>query len=357
MPDRLRAHEIGADQINERSTSTSSPWPTRSGGASSTASIRLTAVIERLTIPVVVLGVGLQAPCRTRPARSARSTTRSSRFVRAVLDRSPSIGVRGEYTADYLRRLGFRDVEVIGCPSMFVHGDRMDGHQADAGPRPRRAGRHQHHRADRARWAPVITSHVERYPNLEYVAQDIDSLRLLLWGDEPEGATPTSPMPIHRSHPLIRDDKTRFFVDPWPWLDESARMDFMFGTRIHGNIVALLAGTPGYVIAHDTRTLELARYFDIPHRTTAEVTPDIDAAELYAEADFGPSWPATPRASRPSPTISSARACTTSSSRARIRPPSTGGSPRSTSRRGVGTRTGWTRASGSGTRSGSRGAG
>ena len=91
---------------------------------------------------------------------------------------------------------------------------------------------------------PVITSHVARYPNLEYIAQDRDSLRLLLWGDEPEGASPSSPMPIHRSHPLIRDDKTRFYVDPWPWLDDVRRMDFMFGTRIHGNIVALLAGTP-----------------------------------------------------------------------------------------------------------------
>ena len=47
-------------------------------------------------------------------------------FVAAVLDRGPSIGVRGELTADFLRRLGSRDVEVIGCPSMFFHGPRLD---------------------------------------------------------------------------------------------------------------------------------------------------------------------------------------------------------------------------------------
>ena len=43
-------------------------------------------------------------------------------FVRAVLDHGPSIGVRGELTAEYLRSLGFRDVEVVGCPSMFAWG-------------------------------------------------------------------------------------------------------------------------------------------------------------------------------------------------------------------------------------------
>ena len=64
--------------------------------------------------------------------------------------------------------------------------------------------------------------------------------------------------------------------------------DFVFGTRIHGNITALLAGTPAYVVAHDTRTLELSRYHEIPHRTVDELRPDLDAAELYDEADFGP---------------------------------------------------------------------
>ena len=56
-------------------------------------------------------------------------------------------------------------------------------------------------------------------------------------------------MPIHRSHPLFRDDKALCFVDPWPWLDHMRTVDFTFGTRIHGNIAALLAGTPSYVLA------------------------------------------------------------------------------------------------------------
>ena len=47
-----------------------------------------------------------------------------------------------------------------------------------------------------------------------------------------------------------------------------------------------MAGTPAVVLAHDSRTLELARYFDIPHRLIGEVPADVDAADLYAEADF-----------------------------------------------------------------------
>ena len=36
----------------------------------------------------------------------------TKRFVAAVLDHSPSIGVRGEFTRDYLRGLGFGDEHV-----------------------------------------------------------------------------------------------------------------------------------------------------------------------------------------------------------------------------------------------------
>ena len=40
------------------------------------------------------------------------------------------------------------------------------------------------------------------------------------------------------------------------------------------------------MLAHDSRTLELARYFEIPHRLLRDVPPDLDPADLYAEADF-----------------------------------------------------------------------
>jgi hypothetical protein len=129
---------------------------------------------------------------------------------------------------------------------------------------------------------------LDRYPNLEYIGQNRDALRLLLWGVGSDTIPDPSPFPAHRSHRLLREDRTRMFVDPWPWFDHLRQLDFVFGTRIHGNVAALLAGTPAYVLAHDSRTLELARTFEIPHRLMTDVRPETDAAELYAEADYGP---------------------------------------------------------------------
>ena len=70
------------------------------------------------------------------------------------------------------------------------------------------------------------------------------------------------------------------------WLEHLAGFDFSYGTRIHGNIAAILAGTPAYVLAHDSRTAELADFHAIPHRTIGKDVASIDAADLYAHADY-----------------------------------------------------------------------
>ena len=85
----------------------------------------MTKVIEKLKIPVVVLGAGLQSPLPYAAGKERVFDDTVKAFAAAVLDRSPTIGVRGEYTQDYLQRLGFRDIEVIGCPSMFLRGDQL----------------------------------------------------------------------------------------------------------------------------------------------------------------------------------------------------------------------------------------
>lgn len=247
---------------------------------------RMIRFLERLTIPVVILGVGAQSDAKYRFEKLKVMEESVRRFVNAVLDRGPSIGVRGELTAEYLLGLGYRDVEVIGCPSMFLHGDRLD--VAKRQPQLDRSSALSLNVSPYVKaMAPIVESHVARYPNLTYIPQDHHSLGVLLRGGDARGGRHVDPrMPFHADHPLFRERRVRFYVEPWPWIDDLATKDFSFGTRIHGNIAALLAGTPAYVFAHDSRTLELARYFEIPHRPMRDVPPDVDAADLYAEADY-----------------------------------------------------------------------
>ncbi|MCP3973822.1 MAG: polysaccharide pyruvyl transferase family protein [bacterium] len=246
----------------------------------------LTAMISKLDIPVVVLGVGAQGSHKhgATPLKPIAPSVKA--FVGAVLDRSATIGVRGEFTAEYLSELGFSDIETIGCPSMFMNGTRL--HVSKKVPRLDAESKVAINITPyRKRMGSVLKRHLPKYPNLTYVAQDELTLRRLVKGDKliVRPTTRASEIPAHTSHIAYRDKKVRFFIDVGPWLSFMAQQDFSFGTRIHGNMAALMAGTPAFVFTHDWRTLELAQYFEIPHSRMRDLKR-IDAAELHAGADY-----------------------------------------------------------------------
>ena len=250
---------------------------------------RLTRLVQRLKIPVVVLGVGAQAGLNYDATRLAPLTPLVKEFVSAVLDRSASIGVRGEFTEQYLRDLGFQDVEVIGCPSLFLHGDRLPIHKAESlTPESRLSVNGSHSALRNKRLAALLARTYADYPNVRFVGQNLSEARQLHWRDLSDPNSRVTSIPTHPSHPLYQADKVRLYIDPITWIRELADVDYSFGSRIHGNIAALLAGTPATVICADSRTLELARYFEIPHHRLSDLPADMNAADLYAAADFGP---------------------------------------------------------------------
>ncbi|MFD9867890.1 polysaccharide pyruvyl transferase family protein [Streptomyces niveus] len=250
---------------------------------------KLSTLIEQLTIPVVVVGVGAQATHDYNTAKLGPIETSVKRFVKAVLDRSASMGVRGELTASYLERLGFKKhIEVIGCPSMFLHGDTF--------PTPRNPGTIDAHSRIVINMSPGATTvgdleglarhALSRFPHLRYYAQNLADAEILFWGDTSAVTGPKTRFPRRLTHPLFEEDRVRVPLDPKTWMDELSTYDFVYGTRIHGNIAPLLAGTPSVVLVHDSRTLELCRYFGIPHRMLSATPADIHPQELYDQADF-----------------------------------------------------------------------
>lgn len=251
---------------------------------------RLTDAVEKLDLPVVVTGVGGQLDIAADPTSASTEVDEATtRFVRAVLERSESIGVRGEITLQYLVHLGFPAdrIDVVGCPSMHLAGPGavVEKRVEQLSPDARLAISLT---PSVASMRTVLETNHRRYANLTYLAQDSETLGLLLWGQE--FASPPG-MPGSIDHYLYQEDKIRYFVDPQPWLDFLAGCDFAFGSRIHGCVAALMAGTPAFLLAHDSRTLELAQFHRIPFQTVPEKlaagdADRYDAAELFARTDL-----------------------------------------------------------------------
>ncbi|MBN2344342.1 MAG: polysaccharide pyruvyl transferase family protein [Deltaproteobacteria bacterium] len=280
--DKYTINESAAERINEECDAFILPLANAFRSSFERHLIRYTKLIKKLKIPVIVVGVGAQAKVESSFDELKPINNTVIEFSKEVLERSSVIGVRGAFTAEYLNHLGIKNVEVIGCPSMYYWGK-------DFQPTLKVSKLDQN-----ARLAVNITENIpemasfalqnyQRYPDTFYFAQDINTLQTLWWGLGKYG----NPTNIHHmAHPFYLMNRVRFFTDIYPWMNFISQRDFSYGSRIHGNIIALQAGIPSVLIAHDSRTLELAQYLGIPHLQLKELSQFSDVSELYELVDL-----------------------------------------------------------------------
>lgn len=253
----------------------------------------LTRFVRATKLPCWVIGVGMQA--RSEDELRARFPYDGDvrDFVSAVLEKSALVGVRGEYTAVYLQSLGFvpeRHFTVIGCPSTYLYGDALPQLRLRAPGELRRAAVNATPGLPEAANA-LIRRSMGAFEEVCFIPQRQRELWLLRYGYECSArsrANAPDYYPLTRRHPLYRAGSMAGFVSARSWMDFLAEhADFAFGSRIHGNLAALLAGVPALLISCDLRTRELARYHDLPFVAGEALRGDEDVRELYAAADYG----------------------------------------------------------------------
>lgn len=267
--------------------------------------VKMTQIVRGLDMPVTVVGVGAQASVPEHddegfvmgktgsdwvpdPADVKAHDVAVADFVSAVLEKSESFGVRGPYTKRYLESLGLdpQRIEVIGCPSLFTWGPDLKIKR-----RTRRITRRSNlsmnidYRVEGI--GPIIELNTAKYPRLTSPSQDARSARMIIRGEDQYTMTNRDPRtPIHTGHPLFKEKRLLFYPNPWGWIESFKSVDFAFGNRLHGNIAAILGGAPAHLLAHDSRTTELAEYHAIPHSLIRDHATPPTAAELHKVTDY-----------------------------------------------------------------------
>ena len=245
-----------------------------------------TALIRQLTIPVTVTGIGIQLPYEPHLEQPREFDGAARDFIAAVLDHSASVGVRGQITYDYLKGLGFSQIDVTGCPSLALNGPGLPLREKQPlTPESKLCFTGSvSNPPDFKKFAVRCT---ERFPNTYFVPQFIDDLRLMYLGiPHPDTADSRVLHPTNLDHPVFVEDKARFFINLPSMFAFNREMDFNYGTRIHGAIGNILCGVPSLLFPTDARIRELAEYHNIPAIPASAVTPDTDLAALYDQTDF-----------------------------------------------------------------------
>ena len=249
--------------------------------------INMTEFIERLTIPCVVIGVGLRAPFDYTPGRHFDFDDDVKRFVKAVLKRSAKIGVRGEITSAYLSSLGFKegqDHTVIGCPSMYTFGRELQVKDV-----PQSYDAHVCVNAtvtsNITRANNFIFKEARKFADYHFLPQ-LHSEYVLNYAGMRYKHKKTGYYPDSLMSAEMREGRILTFNNARAWSDFTSTVDFSFGGRLHGNIGALLGGTPGLLFTKDARTRELADYHQLPSIPEVAIEEDASIFDYIEKADF-----------------------------------------------------------------------
>lgn len=232
--------------------------------------------LEKIHLPVFLVGIGAQSRIEKEFPKLSDGTLR---FLSIVSERSKIISTRGNFTCKVLEHYGFNNTVATGCPSLLLTGS--DGPQFNKPASPDKlvihGTRHRFHPSDE--FQDYIFTQALRL-GCDILLQSETPDIMLSQGLDITGPAKTRAIEVLTksygcsSYDIISNflkEHGHFFTNYNSWVDYNKTRSFCLGTRIHGTIASIIAGTPALLIAHDSRTEELAQAMGVPFVLESEI--------------------------------------------------------------------------------------
>lgn len=255
--------------------------------------------IERLGLPVVVLGMGAQAILGST-VKGSWVDDDTKQLLRVLSAHSETMAVRGAYTADLIYAAGVKNIEVVGCQSTFLSRDpnfQFPEMPADIAAIPSDRIAVNITRVDLERnlikeAMAGNATHIGQSAHLEYLIKDLPEGVAV--ADLPEEAAKLVAPPYVRLfrdggvtfadyHKWVRAHFQQFYSMPEWFNYMRGRFDVAIGTRFHGNMSAMHSGIPALWIVHDSRTQEFCDLLGLPHAPMEKITKGMPMRDILAE--------------------------------------------------------------------------
>lgn len=240
-----------------------------------------TECLKKIRIPFTFIGVGAQAKIDYNLDFVQNIQNNAYNFIKAILNTGGRLGLRGYFTAEVVKKLGFKDEDfsVLGCPSLYMNGPDLKIQKKEISKtqiKPIFNG-------NRIWFNSEYHHYFSDYPQSIFVCQDL--FYSLLY-DINSFTNEYYFLQDGLFLDLFKNNRIKLYCDYLAWDKDLKEQNFNFcvGSRIHGNVTSILAGIPSFVDSIDSRTRELAEFFDIPSKPLTN--PNIPLEKLYDETDY-----------------------------------------------------------------------
>ncbi|MEQ3670371.1 polysaccharide pyruvyl transferase family protein [Pseudophaeobacter sp.] len=252
--------------------------------------------LEATNLPIIALGLGAQSSLDKQMPKLKPGT---QRLISLLAERSPLISARGTFSCEVLEQYGAKNAVPTGCPSLLMQGEtapkfrtRDSSAALQPGEISLHSTRHHFHKAANPFYTYLYQQALLNRHDLLLQSELADFYYTMGRLNNPEIKEKAASLlsEVYQATPyklgtyLRQHGHVYFSLETW--LEYCRTKAFFLGTRIHGTIAAVLAGTPSLLIAHDSRTVEMSEAMAIPYMRKDEIDMDapLRAEEYYERA-------------------------------------------------------------------------
>lgn len=268
----------------------------RAGEQDGTRYSRFISMIEQYDKPVVVFGLGIQAP--TTDLDQVELHPEAIRMMQVLGEHCTVVGVRGETTAAAFRRFaGVENTFVTGCPSLYSRPQAIEQLARETKPQ------------GKSRRIAFSPTKLNKQEELDLLYRNIQARSYLIEAGNPKhhafyqyatGEDPTPRRAPTHLRPFVQSEagpsrarlaryfsnRYKLFRDPHDWYAfNSEHVSFTYGTRFHVNMASLLSGIPAMWLTHDARTEELTNFLHLPAMRVDDAHA-LDPKEVQGAVDY-----------------------------------------------------------------------
>lgn len=257
--------------------------------------------LEKTKIPICIFSIGIQVNKISELKDMIISDT--AKRILKLSDKSGTIiGLRGEITKIYLDKIGIKNTQVIGCPSLFykkIIPKKIDNYNpSNILVSGSFNGNWRNELMNIFKFgvdhkASYIIQSESRILSDKY---NISNETIESWGissDRVEYLKNRMYDYKYYCHPDIDANDLRnwminksiFFSDFDEWIG-SMNYDLSVGVRFHGSVMSTLAGVPTLVLSGDTRVDEFVKFHGMPNIDISRFSENITPKEIYDMIDY-----------------------------------------------------------------------
>ena len=257
-------------------------------------------VLLKTNLPITVLGIGAQSDLNNnelflnkydeKEAPKWNLIVQYRSFFKMLENKGSLIGTRGHFTTNIINKMGItNNLHTIGCPSWYYKGDKLNVKKIKPFSKNLKVSLSFDLYRDNNLQQDFIIKLGLLLPNATFIHQGTSEIDFVHGYTELERDAYKLPTEVLAKYNLktIKDpnkqfssilksistmynlkrvrDKSKMFFNINEWYNFAKQQDVYFGSRIHGCIIHIQAGVPSILICHDSRTLEFAKLFKIPH--------------------------------------------------------------------------------------------